>query len=135
MASSSKQSQGKIMKVEKVPVIESQIQIKKMCSKSHEGWRILLNNKSCGYVKFHPKIDDIFHQHVTVDFAIPKPKRGLHIGRFGLKLAIASSIHEIFVAHLRKGNFASKKALTAVGFLATKYPGSNQLCMTYKKKA
>ena len=117
----------------RVFVNEDQVAVKKMSSKLFEGWRILLDNKACGYVKFFPKYDPIFHQHVTVDFAIPKPKRGLHIGRFGLKKAIDASVHHLFVAYLRKSNLASKKVLFSVGFSETKNT-SNQMCMTYTKK-
>jgi hypothetical protein len=117
----------------KVLVSEDQVQLKKMTSKQFEGWKVLLDDSSCGYIKFFPKNDEFFHEHVTVDFAIPKAKRGLHIGRIALQKAVIASAHTVFVAYLRKSNQASKKALTAVGFIDTK-GYSKQLCLVYQKK-
>lgn len=112
---------------------ESQVDVEKMAAKAFEGWRIKVDGTSCGTVKFTPKSDTIFNKHVTIDFNIPKPKQGLHIGRIALKKAIDKSSYSFFVAHLRKSNTASKKALSAVGFTATAYPGSKQLCMIFRK--
>jgi len=114
-------------------VSKEDVTIQKMASKKFEGWRIKFNGKSCGFVKFYPKIDEVFQSHVTVFFSIPKPHRGKHIGRFGLAKAVASSAYSIFVGHLRKNNAASKKALEAAGFKNFKYPKGNQLCMVYRK--
>lgn len=116
----------------RVCVSEDQVTVKKMTSKQFEGWKVLLDDEACGFVKFHPKVDEIFKKHVTVDFAIPKAKRGMHIGRFALRKAIIASIHQLFVAHLRKSNLPSKKALEAVGFEEAK-DDSKQLCMIYRK--
>jgi hypothetical protein len=114
-------------------VLESSVSVEKMAAKEFEGWKIRLDGSPCGFVKFYPKVDKIFKKHVTVDFMIPKPKRGKHIGRFALNKAIDSSAYSLFVANLRKSNTASKKALTAVGFSEYKYPGNKQLCMIFRK--
>ena len=112
---------------------KSDVKVEKMVTKDYEGWKIIVNGTSSGFVKFKPKIDGIFKKYVTVDFLIPKAKRGKHIGRIALAKAIKSSIHSIFVAHLRKSNIASKKALISVGFVQHDYPGNKQLCMVFKK--
>lgn len=109
------------------------VSLKKMVSKKFEGWRVLLEKKSCGYVKFHPREDAIFKKHVTLDFKISKPYRDRHIGRIALKKAIGISAHEFFVAFLRKSNEESKKALKAVGFQEYDYPENSQMCMFLKK--
>ena len=114
-------------------VLESSVSVEKMAAKKFEGWKIRLDGSPCGFVKFYPKVDKVFKKHVTVDFMIPKPKRGKHIGRFALTKAIGSSVYLLFVANLRKSNTASKRALTAVGFSEYNYPGSNQLCMIFRK--
>jgi len=114
-------------------VLESSVSVEKMAAKKFEGWKVRLDGGACGFVKFYPKIDKVFKRHVTVDFMIPKPKRGKHIGRFALTKAIDSSAYLLFVANLRKSNAASKKALTAVGFEQYDYPEGNQLCMVFRK--
>ncbi len=111
----------------------NRVTLQKMASKKFEGWRIKLDQASCGFVKFSPKIDDVFQKHATVDFSIPVPQRGRHIGRFALQKAIAASTFLVFVAHLRKGNIASQKALKVIGFSETTCPGSKQLCMVFRK--
>lgn len=110
-----------------------QISIKKMASKLFEGWRIEYEGKTCGKIKFIPKSDHFFKKHVTVDFQIQSSLRGKHIGRIALNKAISSSTHSLFVAHLRKSNLPSKKALEAAGFQEIKHPESKQLCMYLKK--
>ncbi len=117
------------------PLLESQITIEKMTSKKFEGWRIKLDSKSCGWIKFFPNFDNYFKDHATIDFAVPQPQRGRHIGRFALKKALDASIYLTFVAYLRKGNFASKKVLSAVGFQETSLPKLKQLCMFFKKES
>lgn len=114
-------------------VLEKDVTVQKMASKKFEGWRIKLDGESCGFVKFYPKVDEVFKNHVTVDFCVPKPQRGRHIGRFALKKAIDSSAYPLFVSHLRKSNLASQRALVAVGFIQHKYPDNNQLCMVFRK--
>ena len=114
-------------------IAEGAISIQKMASNEYEGWRITLNEKICGHVKFHPKSDEVFKEHVTVDFKVSKKQQGKHIGRIALKQAIIASVHTVFVAHLKKSNIASNKALTAVGFTEHKYPEGNQQCMAYTK--
>jgi len=109
------------------------VSVAKMASKKFEGWKIQYQGQAAGFVKFYPKHDKVFKSHVTVDFLVPKPKRGKGIGRTALKKAIESSSHSFFVANLRKSNTASKKALSAVGFTPYKDPRNKQLCMVFKK--
>lgn len=123
----------KIASINDKPSLEDKISIKKMASKKFDGWKVIFENKPCGFVKFFPKFDKVFNEHVTVYFHIPIPQRGKHIGRSALKLAIESSVHKLFVAHLSKKNIASRKALQAVGFIEEKYPGIKQLCMVFRK--
>ena len=135
-SSGSEKLPRKIRRLEKSSsehVSEEDVAVEKMAAKQFEGWKITLNGSPCGFVKFYPKVDEVFKKHVTVDFMIPKPKRGKHIGRFALTKAIGSSAYSLFVANLRKSNIASKKSLTAVGFSEYKYPGGKQLCMIFRK--
>jgi hypothetical protein len=115
------------------PVADNQIFLRKMASNKFEGWRILLNDAPCGFIKFIPKVDDLFKQHVTINMSVRKAEQGKHIGRIALKKAIESSQHLLFVAHLRKSNIPSFKVLCAVGFQTVLYPNSRQLCMIFKK--
>jgi len=111
----------------------SRVAVQKMKAKDFEGWRIQVDGKACGFVKFHPKIDQVFKSYVSVDFQVPKPQQGKHIGRIALQQAIESSAYSIFVAHLRKSNIGSKKALDAVGFQECENPDSKQLTMIFRK--
>lgn len=111
----------------------SRVIVQKMKAKDFEGWKIEVDGNACGFVKFHPKLDQVFKSHVSVDFQVPKPKQGKHIGRIALQQAIESSAYSIFVAHLRKSNIASKKALEAVGFQECENPESKQLTMIFRK--
>ncbi len=117
----------------KVLLDSARVEIQKMRSQKFEGWRIRLDRASCGFVKFFPKTDHTFQEHVTVDFKISISQRGRHIGRIALRKAIAASTAAIFVAHVSKKNIASRKALEAVGFLKVTYPESRQLCMVFQK--
>ncbi|WP_194847133.1 hypothetical protein [Candidatus Neptunochlamydia vexilliferae] len=115
-------------------VLPEDVSITKMASKKFEGWKILYDGKSAGYVKFYFKEDDVFQKHVTIDFKVPIPLRGRHIGRIALAKAIDKSTYTIFVAHLRGSNVASKRSLESIGFVLFDYPGSRQLCLLYKKE-
>lgn len=98
-----------------------------------EGWKILFNDTSCGFVKFYPKKDSFFSSHATVDVKVTKRYHGRHIGRIALQKAILASDFSLFVAHLSKVNVASKKVLLAVGFKEAEGYVTRQACMTYKK--
>lgn len=124
--SNDKINKGKIVE-------ESQVSVEKMAAKSFEGWRIKVKNSRCGFIKFIPNFDNFFKEHVNVDIHIPKAHQGRHIGRYALKQAIQNSAYTQFVAHLRKGNLASKKILDAVGFKVITYPDRRQLYMIFRK--
>jgi len=112
----------------------SQVRLEKMTSKEFEGWRIRFENRPAGFVKFRPQHDEIFKNHATVDFAVPRPLRGRHIGRIALQKAVRASKQRVLVAHLRKSNIASMRSLAAVGFKPVEYPGQRQACMILRKK-
>lgn len=111
----------------------STVALQKMASKKFEGWKISCNNKTCGSVKFKPAEDQTWKKHATVDIKIRKQMQGLHIGRTALKMALAHSLENVFVANLRKSNVASKKMLEAVGFRVFDSSNSRQLCMFFIK--
>lgn len=114
--------------------LRSEVKVVRMASKKFEGWRIKFVDHSCGCIKFHPKIDSIFHEHVTVEIKIPQTHQGRHIGRFALGKALKASRHLLFIAHLRKTNIASQKVLQAVGFKKIEAPGAS-LCMSFRKES
>jgi|GEM_PF-5910748 len=111
--------------------LQGEIEVQPMKNNRFEGWRIYRSGARCGFIKFTIITERVFKNYATIEFLIPKPMRGRHIGRIALKKAIDRSIHKKFHARVRKTNIPSFKALTAVGFRV--HSDKRQYEMIYKK--
>jgi len=110
--------------------LRNEIEVRPMGNRRFEGWKIYCSGSRCGFIKFNVISEKAFKNYASVEFLVPKPMRGRHIGRIALKMAITRSKYSKFHARLRKTNIASLKSLSAVGFRV--HSDQRQYVMVYE---
>lgn len=94
-----------------------------------ESWVIKANGVRAGKVEIHLGTDG----RATIGIFLNKSSQGRHIGRYAYSLACNDSQYDTIYAHIRKSNYASRKAAEYAGFVDVTKPEDRQIVMVWKR--
>jgi len=111
--------------IKREPVDPKEVQLAKGKGTAETGggpgghyWHIETGKKRAGNIFINIIECELYGEHPSVQIHLNKDQRGKQIGRVAYRLACEESGYEKVYAHMRKSNFASRRAAEEAGFKA-----------------
>lgn len=95
-------------------------------------WHIEVGGRRAGNIFINWINEEPYGEHASVQIHLNERERGKQIGRVAYRMACDGSQYNTVYAHMRRSNFASKRAAEEAGFKAID-DGRTQLTMVWHR--